>query len=518
MQVSTDVREVRDRIFSELGMEEVNSGVFWGEWAPVEGRKLVPSRSPIDGQILGKVSLATREDYEKVLEAAQRSFEAWSAVPAPKRGEIVREIGDELRKYKEVLGLLVSIEVGKILTEGQGEIQEMIDIGDFAVGLSRQLYGLTIASERPHHRLYEQWHPLGPIGVVTSFNFPAAVWSWNALIAAVVGDVVVWKPSSAAVLTAVGVTKVVNRVLERHGLPPIFFLVSGSGSTVGEWLLEDRRLPLISFTGSVATGKRVAEVVARRLGRTILELGGNNAAIVTDKADFTIALKGVGFGALATAGQRCTTTRRLILHEKIYDEFLGRLIDAYKRVKVGNPLEEGTLVGPLIDHRAVEDYKKALKQAQEEGGKILYGGQEVTIPGLEEGHYVMPTIVEAHPEMAIVKEETFAPILYVFKYRTLEEAIEIHNSVPQGLSSAIFTTDLREAETFLSHRGSDCGIANVNTSTAGAEIGGAFGGEKETGGGRESGSDAWKFYARRQTVTINYGADLPLAQGVKFEV
>jgi aldehyde dehydrogenase (NAD+) len=453
-----------------------------------------------------------------VLDAARASFEQWSKVPGPVRGEIVREIGEELRKYKETLGLLVSLEVGKTITEGQGEIQEMIDIANFAVGLSRQIYGLTIASERPHHRLYEQWHPLGIVGVITAFNFPAAVWSWNALIAAVIGDVLVWKPSPQAPLTAIAITQVVNRVLERRNMPPIFFMAVDEGRSFGERMTKDRKIALLSFTGSIPTGRIIAENVGRRLGRMLLELGGNNAAIVTDKADINIALKGVAFGALATAGQRCTTTRRLILHEKIYDEFVERLVTAYKSVKVGNPLEEGVLVGPLISARAVENYKQAIQRALSEGGRLIYGGEVLTIEGLEGGFYVQPTIIEGAPEMSILCEETFAPILYVVKFGTLEEAIEIHNSVPQGLSSAIFTTDLREEEFFLSHRGSDCGLANVNTSTAGAEIGGAFGGEKDTGGGRESGSDAWKVYARRQTVTINHGYDLPLAQGVKFDI
>ncbi len=511
-----DRMKVED-VLSKFGIEEVNSGTFCGEWLPKEGRKLVTSYSPIDGSEIAKVAMATREDYDAAVNAAVKAFEEWRMVPPPKRGEVIRAIGDELRKEKEDLAKLLAVEVGKTMTEARGEIQEMIDIADFAVGLSRQLYGLTIASERPHHRLYEQWHPLGAIGVITAFNFPSAVWSWNAMIAAVCGDSVVWKPSTLAPLTAIAVTKVVSRVVEDMGAPPaLFTLVVGSGGEVGEWMSNDKRLPLISFTGSVATGRKVAENVARRLGRTILELGGNNAAIVTSKADMNIALKGVAFGALATTGQRCTTTRRLILHEDIYDEFLKKLVDVYKNIKIGNPLEEGVLMGPLIDKSAVESYLKAIERAKEEGGKVIYGAEVLKIEGLEGGHYVKPTIIEAHPNMEIVKEETFAPILYVFKFRTMEEAIKIHNSVPQGLSSSIFTTDLREAEYFLSAMGSDCGIANVNTSTAGAEIGGAFGGEKDTGGGRESGSDAWKGYMRRQTVTINWGKDLPLAQGVKF--
>ncbi len=513
-----DVESVKKEIMEKLELTDLNSGVFYGEWAPVEGGKTITSYSPIDGSEIAKVTVATKEDYEKVIQKAQESFKVWSEIPAPKRGWVVREIGNELRKYKRELGRLVSIEAGKTITEGEGEVQEMIDIADLALGLSRQFYGLTIVSEREHHRMYEQWLPLGPIGIITSFNFPCAVWAWNTMIASAAGDTSVWKPSSKGALVAIATIKIVNRAVERLGYPPIFFLAVGSGSTVGEWMSNDKRLPLISFTGSIPTGKRIAENVAKRLGRTILELGGNNAAIVTGKADINVALKGVAFGTLATAGQRCTTTRRLILHESIYDEFLAKLKNIYEKVKIDNPLEEGVLMGPLIDESAFNKYMNAVKKAQEEGAKLVYGGERVNIPGLEGGYYVKPTILEAKPDMEMVKTETFAPILYVMKYSTIEEALEIHNSVPQGLSSAIFTTDLQEEEYFLSHKGSDCGIANVNTSTAGAEIGGAFGGEKETGGGRESGSDAWKNYMRRQTVTINYGKDLPLAQGVKFDI
>ena len=508
----------KKEVMEKLKLRKIESGVFYGEWAPVEGRKMITSYSPIDGSEIAKVTMATKEDYEKVIEKAHEAYKIWSEIPAPKRGWVVREIGNELRMYKRELGRLVSIETGKTITEGEGEIQEMIDIADFALGLSRQFYGLTIASERGYHRMYEQWLPIGPIGVITSFNFPCAVWAWNAMIASAAGDTSVWKPSSKASLVAIATIKIVNKAVERLCYPPIFFLAVGSGSTVGEWMSNDKRLPLISFTGSIPTGKRISENVAKRLGRTILELGGNNAAIVTGKAGMNNALKGVAFGALATAGQRCTTTRRLILHESIYDKFLTKLKNIYEKVKIGNTLEEGVLMGPLIDEKAVENYFNAIKLAQEQGGRLIYGGERITIPGLEGGHYVKPTLIEASPDMPIVKEETFAPILYVMKYSTIEEALEIHNNVPQGLSSAIFTTDLQEEEYFLSHRGSDCGIANVNTSTAGAEIGGAFGGEKETGGGRESGSDAWKNYMRRQTVTINYGKGLPLAQEIKFDI
>jgi aldehyde dehydrogenase (NAD+) len=510
--------EARERIFSALDLEAVNPGCYHGEWIATDGRETIQIHSPINGEKLADVALATQDDYDSVIPKAWESFRVWSKIPAPQRGAIVREIGDELSKYKETLGMLVSLEVGKTRIEGMGEVQEMIDIGDFAVGLSRQLYGVTIASERPNHRLYEQWHPYGVVGVITAFNFPCAVWSWNSLIAAVIGNVVVWKPSPNASLTAIATNRICSRVLERHGLPPIFFLLVDEGRSLGEQLGKDPKVPLLSFTGSIPTGRQVAQNVAARLGRTILELGGNNAAIVTARADLEIALRGVAFGAMATAGQRCTTTRRLILHELIYDEFVEELTAIYKAVKVGNPLEEGVLVGPLINRRSVDAYSEAIRRAEAEGGRVLCGNEVVQVEGYEGGYYVRPTLIEATPEMAIVREETFAPILYILKYSTLEEALRIHNGVPQGLSSAIFTTDLREEEYFLSVVGSDCGLANVNTGTAGAEIGGAFGGEKETGGGRESGSDAWKAYARRQTVTINYGYDLPLAQGVKFEV
>jgi aldehyde dehydrogenase (NAD+) len=466
------------------------------------------------GSVRGADAAATADAVARSVVAASE----WAAIPAPKRGEIVAEIGRELAQFKDELGLLVSLEAGKTLSEGQGEAQEMIDLAGFAAGLSRQLYGVTTVSERPHHRMYEQWSPLGSIAVITAFNFPCAVWSWNAFIAAVVGDGVVWKPSSSTPLTAIAVTKVAARVLERRALPPIFSLVVGGGSDVGNALLDDGRLPLVSFTGSVATGRQVATAVARRLGRTLLELGGNNGVIISDKADLDMALKGVAFGALATAGQRCTSTRRLLLQDRIYDAFLGRLLTAYKHVRIGDPLLAETLVGPLIDRRAVNDYLTAVKTAGEQGGRLLYGGVTRSVAGCEGGHYVQPAIIEANPEMEICRQETFAPLLYVMRYHNLDEAIAIHNAAPQGLCSALFTTDLREEELFLSHRGSDCGIANINTSTTGAEIGGAFGGEKDTGGGRESGSDAWKAYARRQTVSINYGADLPLAQGVQFQL
>ncbi len=519
--------EAKKTVESAFDLGDLNPGCYaGGVWVAagaltpvaVAAGPVLESFSPINGERLGIVQTAGAAATQEVVARTARAAGTWAAVPAPKRGEVVAEIGRELERHKDELGLLVSLEAGKTLSEGRGEVQEMIDVAVFAAGLSRQLYGLTMASERPGHRMYEQWQPLGAIGVITAFNFPVAVWSWNAFIAAVAGDAVVWKPSSSTPLAAIAVTKIAARVLERHALPPIFSLVVGGGGAVGDALLHDARLPLISFTGSVPTGRRVAEVVARRLGRTLLELGGNNAVIVSAKADLDMALKGVAFGALATTGQRCTSTRRLLLQENIADAFVERLLAAYQHVKIGDPLLPETLMGPLIDRRAVDDYLAAAERAVAEGGRLLYGGGELSVPGCEGGHYVMPAVVEARPDMGIIQEETFGPLLYVLRYRDLEEALALHNAVPQGLCSAIFTTDLREEEYFLSHRGSDCGIANVNTSTTGAEIGGAFGGEKETGGGRESGSDAWKAYMRRQTVSINHGSDLPLAQGVEFKV
>ncbi|PIE53574.1 aldehyde dehydrogenase family protein [Candidatus Fermentibacteria bacterium] len=513
-----NVQDAKSRIFQGLGLDHLNSGVYCGHWMPVEGKKILESVSPIDGSILGAVAQGEIDDFEKILEQAKKSYDEWSAIPAPRRGEIVGEIGAELLKEKELLGLLVTLEVGKTLTEGAGEIQEAVDIANFAVGLSRQLYGLTISSERPSHRLMEQWHPLGTIGVITSFNFPAAVWAWNSLIAAVVGNVTVWKPSSSALLTAVATIRVANRVLERNNLPPIFFLASGSGRTIGARMTDDSRIALVSFTGSTAVGRSVGEKVAARFGKSILELGGNNCAIVTPEADLPLAVKGVAFGAMATAGQRCTSTRRALVHSDVYDSFAAELKRVYGSVKIGNPLEKDTIVGPLVDESAVKAYTATVKKATAQGGRILHGGTVHRVDGCENGFFVTPTIIEMDRQEGIVLEETFAPILYVMKYTDLSEAIQRHNAVPQGLSSAIFSCNMREAEQFLSAAGSDCGIVNVNTSTAGAEIGGAFGGEKETGGGRESGSDAWKFYARRQTATVNYGTDIPLSQGVEFPV
>jgi len=500
----------------QLGLSE--SGASTGSvWLKTKGR-LIESRSPVDGSLIGTVNEAGRSEYDRLVGCAQKAFKEWRMLPAPKRGEIIRQIGEELRKYKEPLGRLVSWEMGKSLQEGRGEVQEMIDICDYAVGLSRQLYGLTMHSERPRHRMYEQWHPLGVAGIITAFNFPVAVWSWNAMIAWVCGDVCVWKPSEKVPLCAIACQKITARVFEKNNVPEgVCCLVIGDFKA-GEWLAHDGRIPLVSATGSIRMGKAVATAVAARLGRPLLELGGNNAIIVTPHADLDITLRAVVFGAVGTAGQRCTTTRRLIVHESVYDEVKKRLVKAYSQLRIGNPLDENNHVGPLIDRHAVEQYERALEEIVRQGGHFIVKGEVLKGEGYESGCYVKPAIAEARNDFPIVQQETFAPILYLIKYKTLEEAIEYQNGVVQGLSSAIMTTHLREAEQFLSHEGSDCGIANVNIGTSGAEIGGAFGGEKETGGGRESGSDAWKFYMRRQTTTINYGTDLPLAQGIRFEV
>jgi aldehyde dehydrogenase (NAD+) len=488
-------------------------GAFAGEFLETHGN-WIDSINPATGEILGRVREATSEDYERVAQATVEAFHQWKRWPAPKRGEVIRALGDALRQHKEDLGLLVTLEVGKIRSEGLGEVQEMIDMADFAVGLSRQLYGLSMHSERPQHRMYEQWHPLGPVGVITSFNFPVAVWAWNAMIAAVCGDTVLWKPSELAPLTSIAVTRIAARVLAEFNAPPIFNLAVGDRHSVGTPLTRDRRFPLISATGSTAMGRVVGRTVAERFGRTILELGGNNAIILAEDADLDLAVRAVLFAAVGTAGQRCTTARRLILHRSIAKPMKERLVRAYASVRIGDPLDPQTLMGPLIRRRAVEAYQSALEQAVAQGGSILYGGKVLERPGF----FVEPTLVEAVPHMPITCQETFAPILYLFEYDQLEEAIALQNSVPQGLSSAIFTLNLRTAERFLSVDGSDCGIANVNIGTSGAEIGGAFGGEKETGGGREAGSDAWKAYMRRQTCTINWGTDLPLAQGVRFDL
>jgi aldehyde dehydrogenase (NAD+) len=499
-------------VLERLGIQPVNSGVCGRDWIASPGGATIASTNPADGSELAQIRLASIEDYEGVVSDAAEVFQRWRMLPAPQRGQIVREIGDELRRFKDDLGTLVTLEMGKILAEGKGEVQEMIDIADFAVGLSRQLYGLTMPSERPQHRMYEQWHPLGIAGVISAFNFPVAVWSWNALIAAVCGDCVLWKPSLKTPLTAIAVQKICDRVFERHGWRGVFGLIIGEDSTVGKRLLEDRRIPLVSATGSCRMGRIVAETVGRRLGRTLLELGGNNGIIVMHDANLDLALRAVLFGSVGTAGQRCTSTRRVFLQRGIAEEMTRKLKSAYGQIRIGNPLDETTLMGPLIDRQAVEAMRAALERIRAEGGELLYGGDDLG------GCYVRPALVKAHPAMPILKEEVFAPILYLIEFDTTEQAIEWHNNVPQGLSSAMFTTNLISAETFLSARGSDCGIANINIGTSGAEIGGAFGGEKDTGGGRESGSDSWKAYMRRQTVTINWSDELPLAQGIQFEI
>jgi len=499
-------------ILEKLHIEPLNSGACYGDWIPNPSGAELESLNPATGEPLAKIKLAGPDDYECVMERAAEAFLAWRMAPAPKRGEIVREVGNELRAHKADLGALVTLEMGKILAEGTGEVQETIDIADFAVGLSRQLYGLTMHSERPGHRMYEQWHPLGIVGVISAFNFPVAVWSWNAMISAVCGDCVVWRPSSETPLTAIAVQKICNRVLDRHGLKGVFNLVIGPSNPIAESLIRDRRVPLVSFTGSTEVGRHVSEVVAKRLGRTILELGGNNGIVVMNDADPDLVLRAVLFGAVGTAGQRCTTTRRLFLQRGIAPRITEALVAAYRQVRIGDPMDEATLMGPLVNRRAVTDMMDGIRRIREQGGEILYGG------GRMMGCYVEPTLVRARPDMPILQEEIFAPILYLVEFDDLDEAIHWHNGVPQGLSSAMFTASLVSAETFLSHRGSDCGIANINIGTSGAEIGGAFGGEKDTGGGRESGSDAWKAYMRRQTNTINWSAQLPLAQGIQFQV
>ena len=503
-------------ILNSCGIKEVNSGACFGDWIEKPSGGELEVYTPIDGSKLASVMMAGADDYEKIMEKSEEAFKTWRMMPAPKRGEIIRQLGNALREKKDELGALVTLEMGKIIGEGGGEVQEMIDICDFAVGLSRQLYGLTMHSERPGHRMYEQWHPLGTIGVISAFNFPVAVWAWNAAIAAVCGDTMVWKPSSETPLTAIAVQHICNDIMKLHGLSGLFNLVVGRGGTIGEQLIADKRIPLVSATGSCEMGYRIGEVVGKRLGRTILELGGNNALLVMDDANLDLALRAILFGAVGTAGQRCTTTRRIIVHEKVYDELVEKLVKAYGSVPIGNPLDDGTLMGPLVNASAVEVMQAAIVKIKQSGGKIIYGGEPVSIKGLEGGHYVKPCIAEVQNDWDIVQNETFAPILYAIKCRSIEEAIEIQNDVPQGLSSACFTTNLLSAEKFLSHFGSDCGIANINIGTSGAEIGGAFGGEKETGGGREAGSDSWKAYMRRQTNTINWTTELPLAQGIKF--
>jgi aldehyde dehydrogenase (NAD+) len=504
-------------VLKQLGLKENNYGASTGlKHITTKGKK-IDSFSPVDGKLIGSVNAATAQDYETVMAAAEEAFKTWRLMPAPKRGEIVRQMGDELRKNKEPLGKLVSWEMGKSLQEGLGEVQEMIDICDFAVGLSRQLYGLTMHSERPMHRMYEQWHPFGVVGIISAFNFPVAVWSWNSMLAWVCGDVCIWKPSSKTPLCAIACQNIIGEVLRKNNVPEgVSCLVIGNES--GDLINNDKRIPLVSFTGSTRIGRHVSKTVAERFGNTILELGGNNAIIISEHADLNMVLVGAVFGAVGTAGQRCTSTRRLIIHESVYDKTIGILKNAYGQLKIGNPLDSKHHVGPLIDQNATKDYMNAIEKAKKEGGKIIVEGGILEGEGYESGCYVKPCIIEADNTFEIVQEETFAPILYVMKYKKIEDAIAMQNGVPQGLSSSIFTNDMREMELFLSHAGSDCGIANVNIGTSGAEIGGAFGGEKETGGGRESGSDAWKAYMRRQTNTINYGKDLPLAQGINFTI
>jgi aldehyde dehydrogenase (NAD+) len=500
----------------QLGVGQDNPGAYFGNgnWSKTQDQGTIESVNPATGELIGRVYGASADDYERVLSTAAQVFEEWRKVPAPRRGEAVRLCTEALRRNKDALGSLVSLEMGKIKPEGDGEVQEMIDIGDFALGQSRMLYGLSMHSERARHRMYEQWHPLGIVGVISSFNFPVAVWAWNAFISAICGNATVWKPSSKCTLCCVAVQNICNTALEEGGFPPIFLSFMASGHDLANRFVEDERVKLISFTGSTWVGRSVGKRVAERFGRCILELGGNNAIILDETSDLKLAIPAIVFGAVGTAGQRCTTTRRLFVPESSLDSVTEKLVAAYRQVRIGDPLEPKTLMGPLVDEKAVQDYEKAITAARKEGGEVLTGGKRIDRPG----YFVEPTIIKARNEWEIVQTETFVPILYVIPYNGIEEAIRLHNAVPQGLSSAIFTSDVRNSELFLSAEGSDCGIANVNIGTSGAEIGGAFGGEKETGGGRESGSDAWKAYMRRQTNTINWGKDLPLAQGIKFDL
>lgn len=506
-------------LLTTLKIQKNNPAFSTGlNWGTLEG-KLHTVFSPIDGEILASVHWANLNEYEQVIQQAQKAFPIWQKFTAPKRGEIIRQVGNKLREYKEELGELVTLEMGKSIQEGLGEVQEMIDICDFAVGLSRQLHGFTMHSERPLHRMYEQYHPLGLVGVISAFNFPVAVWAWNTMLAAVCGDVCIWKPSEKTPLTAIACQHILADVLKENDVPEGVFSLLIGDATIGQMMSEDKRIPLISATGSTQMGKKVGRTVGERLGKSILELGGNNALIITENADLDLALNAVVFGSVGTCGQRCTSTRRLIVHENILEQVKERLLKAYQKLTIGNPLEVKNLVGPLIDEQSVQQFSSTLQKVQEEGGKLLIGGEVLAIQGLENGNYVSPAIVEAKNHYQMVQQETFAPILYLLSYEgEIENAITIQNDVVQGLSSAIFSTNIHETETFLAHWGSDCGIANVNIGTSGAEIGGAFGGEKETGGGRESGSDAWKAYMRRQTNTINYGKELPLSQGIKFEI
>ncbi len=504
------------KILRELGIEAVSPGACWGtgQWSDISARTITISDNPASGAELAQVASAGKQDFADTITAAKEAFLRWREVPAPKRGLMVRAIGDELRRYKDPLGSLVTMETGKLKEEGDGEVQEAIDIADMAVGQSRMLYGKTMHSERPQHRMYEQWHPLGITGVITAFNFPVAVWAWNAMIAAIAGDTVIWKPSSQAPLCAIAVQHICNRVMEEFGHPGVFNLFYAADRALSEQLVTDHNVALVSFTGSSAVGRMVGEKVAQRMGRSLLELSGNNAIIVDESADLELAIPAILFGSVGTTGQRCTTTRRLFVHNHIYDELVSRLVNAYKQVQVGDPLESGVLMGPLISVRAVEEFAAAVKEAQEAGGEILHGGS--TIPG--PGNFVEPTLIRAENHWPVVQRETFGPILYLMRYSELDKVMQQHNDVSQGLSSSMFTRDVQRAERFLAATGSDCGIANINIGTSGAEIGGAFGGEKDTGGGREAGSDCWKAYMRRQTNTINWGSELPLAQGIKFDL
>ena len=505
------------QFLKNLNINETNAGTSTGtNWISTNNH--LDSFSPVDGKKIASVQITSESEYQLVIQKAEDAFKVWRLLPAPKRGEIVRQMGEEFRRHKDDLGRLVSWEMGKSLQEGLGEVQEIIDICDFAVGLSRQLYGLTMHSERPNHRMYEQYHPIGIVGIITAFNFPAAVWGWNAMLAWVCGDVCVWKPSEKTPLTAVACQKIVEKVIKANNLPEGLSCLINGDRNVGEWMAADERIPLISATGSTRMGKEVGKVVAARLGRSLLELGGNNAIIITPNADLKLAIVGSVFGATGTTGQRCTTTRRLIIHSSVYEQFKEQLVSAFNQLKIGNPLEDGIHVGPLIDTHAVQLYSKAIEECKVQGGRFVVEGEVLSGSCYTSGCYVKPCIAEVDSQLPIVKTETFAPILYLMKYDHLEDAIALQNEVPQGLSSSIITTNMREMEAFLSAAGSDCGIANVNMGTSGAEIGGAFGGEKETGGGRESGSDAWKAYMRRQTSSINYGKDLPLAQGIKFDL
>ncbi len=510
---------MKSEVLKRLGINGINNGVSTGtNWIAGNGEVTV-SLSPINNAAIGQIRNATEEDYETVITKAQEAFKVWRKIPAPRRGEVVRQIGEALRQNKADLAYLVSLEMGKIHEEALGEVQEMIDICDYAVGQARLLNGFTMHSERDEHRMYDQYHPYGIVGLITSFNFPVAVWAWNSMIAAIAGDVVVWKPSSKTPLTAIATQNIIHGVLKANNVPEgVFNLVVAKSSVLGDNFAADRRIPLFSVTGSTAVGRRVGAIVGKRLGHSILELGGNNAVIITPGANLEMAVKSVVFGAVGTCGQRCTSTRRLIIHESIYDAVKDKLMTAYESLSemIGDPLAPGTLVGPLIDRTAVDAFIRALQQLRQQGGKVIFGGRVLEGEGYESGNYVVPVLAEAENHFGVVQEETFAPILYLIRYKTIDEAIALNNDVPQGLSSSIFTQNLRESELFLSDVGSDCGIANVNIGTSGAEIGGAFGGEKDTGGGREAGSDSWKYYMRRQTNTINYGEKLPLAQGIRF--